>query len=76
MICQLCVSKNLLSRVYQGGTSITVMSYLPFYWDEEGNKIINEDPNTHTTKYRCSNNHRWIGERRGKEVTYSWPEDE
>ena len=28
------------------------------YYDEQGNFVVN-DPNIHTTEYRCSNKHRY-----------------
>lgn len=57
MKCPICVKKGLKSKVYAGPTFVTAMAGIAYY-DEEGNYVY-EDPNTRTTGFSCSNEHRF-----------------
>ncbi len=58
MKCTACVKEGKRSRVYPEGTSVTLMSFSPYY-DENGT-YHSHDLNIHTTGYHCSNQHRWV----------------
>lgn len=55
MKCPECVDAGLESKVWVGMTTSTCLAAVPFY-DEAGEYHF-DDPNTHTTSYRCSNGH-------------------
>lgn len=55
MKCIKCVEQGLKSKLYNLGSSITLMGWSP-YFDEEG-IYHNHNPNTRTTTYECSNGH-------------------
>lgn len=57
MICQTCVSENKKSTIQEGYTTSTCAGG-GFFYDENGKKHYH-DPNTHTTRYCCSNGHKW-----------------
>lgn len=57
MQCPECQKEGKKSKVYQGMSTTTLLGWIP-YWDEEG-KYHNDNPNTTTTEYSCSNGHRW-----------------
>ena len=74
MICEQCREQGRKSKVFPGMTFVTAMSWQPYY-DEEG-QYVNNDPNIHTTDYRCSNRHRWVAkDQRGSQtIEYLEPE--
>ena len=57
MICPQCEAAGERSRVYSGGTEVTLLDAHP-YWDEDG-VFVNNDPNTRTQSFSCSNGHNW-----------------
>jgi hypothetical protein len=57
MKCPECRAKGVKSTVSVLGTSVTLLSYTPYY-DAEG-VFHRHDPNTQTSGYRCSNGHHW-----------------
>ena len=57
MKCPKCVENGQRSKAYNEGTSVTLMSYQPWY-DEDG-VYHDHDGNWRTTMFRCSNGHRW-----------------
>jgi hypothetical protein len=57
MICTQCHDEGRRSKVYDEGSTMTLLAAQTFY-DEDGNKHFH-DPNGQTTHYRCSNGHRW-----------------
>jgi hypothetical protein len=58
MKCSECVKNGLTSRVYDHGSTRTLMGWVPYY-DEDG-KPHNHDPNATTYGYRCSRGHHWV----------------
>ena len=76
LFCPKCRENNQKSRVYCGGTSSTLLAGPRPYWDEDGNHVVPPDPNTRTTEYWCSNNHRFtIARRDGQEDRLTVLED-
>ena len=57
VFCPVCQEKGLESCVYVGTSSTTLLYYQPWY-DEDG-VYHNENPNTITTYYSCSQGHEW-----------------
>lgn len=57
MKCPKCIAEGKTSKVYPGGSSVTLMGW-DTYYDEDG-KFHSHDPNWVTTAYRCSNDHNW-----------------
>ena len=57
MKCPICIQLELKSTLNVGSSWSTVMNWQPYY-DEEGN-YHDDDPNTITTDYRCSNDHKF-----------------
>ena len=74
MICEQCREHGLKSKVFPGMTFVTAMSWQAYY-DEEG-QYVNNDPNIHTTDYRCSNRHRWVVKDQHKAQTVEYLEPE
>jgi hypothetical protein len=58
MICETCRSEGKTSRVYDRGSSMTLLNCTPFY-DEQGRQHYH-DSNTTTSGYECSNGHSWV----------------
>lgn len=54
MRCPKCEKDGVRHRVYEGGTTSTLMASPPPYWDEDGKYVVPPDPNIHTTNYHCS----------------------
>lgn len=57
MKCPECQKEGNTSLVYPGMSTTTDMYYQPYY-DEQGNYHDN-DNNSVTTEYTCSNGHTW-----------------
>ena len=57
MICPQCEAASEVSRVFPGENSVTLLAVAQ-YWDEAGN-FVEDDPNTHTKTFSCSNGHNW-----------------
>jgi len=57
MKCPFCENEGKKSCVYPS-IGMTTDVYFPPYYDEDGN-YHDEDHNTTTTTYRCSNGHEW-----------------
>lgn len=57
MKCKTCQEQGLTSKVFDQGSTSTLMAFSMF-WDEGGVRHVH-DPNTHTYLYSCSNGHRW-----------------
>ena len=57
MICPQCKKQGLKSKVFNESSFSTAMAG-PSYYDEDGNYHYHS-PNTTTTNYYCSYNHRW-----------------
>lgn len=57
MKCPECAANGQTSKVYVGHSTATLMASVPFY-DEDGNYHHN-DPNIYTTRYSCSNGHKF-----------------
>ena len=57
MICPQCETAGERSRVYPGGTEVTLLTASQ-YWDEDG-VFVEDDPNTRTQSFSCSNGHNW-----------------
>lgn len=59
-ICEQCEKEGKKYTVQQPMYGMTtLLAYTPGYWDEEGNYIQNNNPNTTTYNYECSNGHSW-----------------
>lgn len=67
MKCPQCEKEGKRSRVYVGQSYSTLLGWTPYY-DEDGN-WINNDPNTTTTSYHCSEGHFFNRVTRSGEVT-------
>ena len=59
MRCDDCVSDGAKHTVSEGMSGRTLMSVPSGHWDEDDNWIQPRDPNFITTRYSCSNGHRW-----------------
>jgi len=46
-------------RVTEGMSTRTLVQPGSPYWNEDGEYIVPDDPNTTTTQYSCSNGHTW-----------------
>jgi hypothetical protein len=57
MICEQCKADGKTSRVTES-FGVTTMMYAPPFYDEQGH-YHHHDPNSTTTRYSCSNGHRW-----------------
>ena len=66
MKCKECEAQGLKSSIHLGVSTATCMGYEPFYYDENGKIVFNEDPNIYTTEWHCSNGHSFATYR-GKE---------
>lgn len=67
VICPACKREGQLSMVSCGPT-ISTSVHAPGYYDENGVWTQPPDPNTHTTRYRCSNGHFFeISRKAGRE---------
>ena len=73
MICPECKKQGLKSKVYQWGTSSTLLYWQPFY-DEDG-KLHCHNRNTIMTDYDCSNGHHWVDKSIGS-CWCGWSDDE
>ena len=62
MKCPFCVEENKNSCVYPGVSTSTLLAWTPYHYDENGEVVWSENPNTITTQYRCSNGHTWTVE--------------
>lgn len=58
MKCPVCEKEDKKSKVFIGHSTSTLLAWTPYY-DEDG-KFVNENPNTRTTTYSCSNGHTFI----------------
>jgi len=58
VFCPVCVKKGLRSTVRRGGTIGTCMAW-DIYYDEDG-VYHNNNPNSYTTEWYCSQGHEWI----------------
>lgn len=61
--CPECHEKHEKSKVYNMGSTSTLIGGGGEYWDEEG-EYHSHNPNTITTSYRCSKGHKWQIEKR------------
>ena len=57
MKCAECQKLGKTSKVYIDQMYTTMMGYTPYY--DEGGKYHNNNPNTITKVYHCSNGHTW-----------------
>jgi hypothetical protein len=57
VICPVCKDAGLQSTVRDGGTSETLVGYMPFY-DENGKRHVHDD-NCRITGYWCSRGHEF-----------------
>lgn len=73
MICGTCIAEGKTSRVFDYGSSTTLLNCRPFY-DEQG-RHHTHDSNTTTTEYRCSNGHSWTDKSTGS-CWCGWPDKE
>ena len=62
MKCSECKKQGLKSKVTPGVGLRTAMHCFPFY-DEEGN-YHHHDVNVTTTRYSCSNGHKWTARKK------------
>ena len=60
-ICPECARLGLKSCVNIIGGTSTMLGWLPLYYDEDGNAVRGKDPNKITTRFECSNGHKWTG---------------
>lgn len=76
MKCPECIAEEKTSRVFPGGSSVTLLGHQPYY-DEEG-VYHSHDPNWFSTSYRCSNGHSWGDRHRNPCPTpgCEWGEDD
>ncbi len=56
MKCERCTRAGLKSKLYIGGSITTLLARGDDYYDENG-KFIDDNPNTITTSYSCTNGH-------------------
>lgn len=61
--CPACGAENIRSKVVVLGVMKTMLGGYNAYYDEDGNYHY-EDPNTYTTSYVCTNDHRFLVARR------------
>lgn len=64
MKCPKCEKVGQKSSVQEHGTFATSM-FVKRYWDDDGEKIHNHDPNIYSTSYSCSQGHEWAMSRIG-----------
>ncbi len=64
MICPMCASQGLKSKVRLFGTSTTCMAFNTWY-DEEG-KYHSHDPNWNSTGFECTNKHGGVIKKKNK----------
>jgi hypothetical protein len=57
--CPVCEYYEETSTVHGGLTTTTQVYAESYYWDEDGNLVVNPDPNIRTTEYRCSRGHEF-----------------
>lgn len=57
MICETCKAEGRTSRVFERGSSTTLIYSVP--WFDENGQRHDHNPNATTTGYDCSNGHRW-----------------
>ena len=65
--CPVCEAEGKVSRLHVGVSSSTLLAWSPYY-DEQG-RSVNNDPNTLTTEYWCSEGHRFTAKSRQGHVT-------
>jgi len=58
-ICPICKKEAKTSTVQVGYSTGTLLANMPYY-DEKGVLRGTEDPNTYTTRYRCSRGHEFL----------------
>jgi len=61
MKCPQCLKEGKKSTISIGPRMTTLVCCHPYY-DEDGNLIYPDDPNTTRTSYICSNGHKWTEE--------------
>jgi len=71
--CPECMKEGVTSTVRQLSVERTMLHAQEFF-DEEGQAHIH-DPNTFSTVYMCSNNHKWKQSQKNK-CWCGWPETE
>ena len=59
MKCEQCEKLRLRSTISSMGGSGTLLGWSPGHYDEDGNWVDHEDPNTYTYYWRCSNGHNF-----------------
>ena len=64
MICPTCAAEGRKSRVTQTNTAICFVPAVYFLpqWDENGNRVMEQERPRAEAQFECSNGHRFTGE--------------